>query len=74
MSDKKDNSLLYIFGGISGALIGILAAFLLEKSSEAAGEENVLTGKNLSRIGLGAIAFLYPFIGKGKGKGWKRFL
>jgi len=71
MSEKKSNSILYLFGGVFGALIGLLAAYLLEKSADLEGGENILTSKNISRIGIGTVSLLYTLIGKGKGKGRK---
>lgn len=65
MPKKKSNSFLYLFGGIIGALVGIFAAYLLEKSAELEGGENTLTGKKISRIGIRTISFLYSLIGKG---------
>ena len=71
MSEKKNNSILYLFGGVFGALIGLLSAYLLEKSAESEGGENILTSKKISRIGIGTVSLLYTLIGKGKGKGRK---
>jgi len=69
MSEKRSNSTLYIFGGLFGAIIGLVGVYLLEKSGELEGEENIITTKNISRIGLKSISLLYPLIGKGKGRG-----
>ncbi len=74
MSEKKSNSILYLFGGLFGALVGLLAAYLLEKSSELEGEEKILTSKKISKIGIGAVSFLYKMIGQGKGKGRKHLI
>ncbi len=71
MSEKKNNSILYLLGGVFGALIGLLSAYLLEKSAELEGGENILTSKKISRIGIGTVSLLYTLIGKGKGKGRK---
>ncbi len=71
MSEKKSNSILYLFGGILGALIGLIAAYLLEKSAELDGEDKILTSKKISKIGIGTISFLYTLVKKGKGKGKK---
>jgi len=73
MSEKKNNSILYLFGGVFGALIGLLSAYLLEKSAEFEEGENILTSKKISRIGIGTVSLLYTLIGKGKGKGRKHF-
>jgi hypothetical protein len=69
MSEKKNNSALYLIGGLFGAIIGLASVYLLEKSGDLEGEENIFNSKNLSKVGLKAISFLYPLIGKGKGKG-----
>lgn len=69
---KKNNSITYIIGGIFGGLVGIATVYLLEKSGDIEGDENIITKKNLSKVGLGTISLLYSLIGKGKGKG-KRF-
>ena len=74
MSEKKSNSFLYLFGGVFGALVGLLGAYLLEKSADLEGEENMLTSKKISRIGIGTVSLLYTLIGKGKGKGRKRLI
>jgi len=72
MSEKKSNSFLYLFGGVFGALAGLLAAYLLEKSADLEEGENILTSKKITRIGIGTVSLLYTLIGKGKGKGRKR--
>lgn len=71
MSEKKSNSMLYLFGGVFGTLVGLLAAYLLEKSADLEEGENILTSKKISRIGIGTVSLLYTLIGKGKGKGRK---
>ena len=71
MSERKSNSNLYLFGSVFGALVGLLSAYLLEKSAELEGGENILTSKKISRIGIGTVSLLYTLIGKGKGKGRK---
>ena len=68
MSEKKSNSILYLFGGVFGAFAGLLAAYLLEKSADLEGGENILTSKKISRIGIGTVSLLYTLIGKGKGR------
>ena len=74
MSEKKSNSILYLFGGLLGALIGLLAAYLLEKSAELDGDDKILTSKKISAIGIGTVSFLYTLVKKGKGKGRNFFI
>jgi hypothetical protein len=66
MSEKRDNSYLYLFGGLFGAFIGILATYLLDKSAKNEGKETAFSRKNLSRVGISTISFLYSLIGKGR--------
>ena len=68
MHEKKSYSIYYLFGGLIGALIGLLATYLLEKTADMEGEEKILTSKKISRVGIGTVSFLYSLIGKGKGR------
>ena len=72
MPDKNNNTTPYFIGGILGALVGVAVAYLLEKSNELDDDESIYNRKNLTKVGLRTISFLYSIIGKGKGKGkWK---
>jgi len=67
MNTKKTDYSIYLIGGLIGAFIGILAAFLVDKSSEFEGSGHQLTGKKLSKLGLGTISILWQLIDQGKG-------
>lgn len=67
MDEKRINYSSYLIGGLIGAFIGVVAAFLIERSSEFEGDENPLSRKRLSKLGLGIISFLWQLIDQGKG-------
>jgi len=67
MEEKKSNFELYLMAGIIGAVIGVIAALLIEKSSEVEGGESLLTRKKLSKLGLGTVSALWSLIDHGKG-------
>jgi gas vesicle protein len=67
MKEKKTNLKLYFIGITIGAVIGGIAAMLLEKSSGLEGSEPHLNKKQLSRLGFGIVALLSSLIETGKG-------
>jgi len=67
MDEKKNNFELYVVGGIIGAVIGVVAAILLDKSTKLDRSDPHLTGKKLSRLGFGAVSALWSLIEAGKG-------
>ena len=68
MGNKNQNYRLYITGGLLGAIVGVLAALLIEKSSEFEdGDIHISRGK-LSKLGFGAISMLWSLLDQGKGK------
>jgi UDP-N-acetylmuramate-alanine ligase len=67
MEEKKNNFELYLVGGIVGAVIGVIAAMLIEKSANLEGSDPRLSGKKLSRLGFGAVSALWSLIEPGKG-------
>jgi hypothetical protein len=67
MEEKKSNFTLYLMGGIFGAFLGIIAAILIEKSSENEGGDVHLTSKKLTKLGFGTISALWSLIDPGKG-------
>ncbi len=67
MDEKKSNVELYFVGGIIGAIIGIVAAILIDKSAKLEGSDPHFNGKKLSKLGLKAISALWSLIEPGKG-------
>lgn len=69
MEEKKTNYKLYLMSGLIGGVIGIIAAMLLERSSDLEGSELRLTRKKLTRLGFGTISALWSLIDPGKNPG-----
>lgn len=67
MDEKKSNFELYVAGGIIGAVIGVVAAILVNKSAKLEGNDPHPNGKKLSRLGFGAVSVLWSLIEPGKG-------
>jgi hypothetical protein len=67
MEEKNSKYTLYVMGGFIGAIIGIIAAMLLEKSSDNEGGDVHLTGKKLAKLGFGTVSALWSLIDPGKG-------
>ncbi len=64
MSENNNKFNNYIVGGIVGAVLGIFAAFLINKSAEFEGEDFQFSGKRLSKFALGTISTLWSLINK----------
>lgn len=69
MEEKKTEYRLYLMSGFIGAIIGVIAAMLIEKSTEFEGNESHLTRKKLTRLGFGTVSALWSLIDLGKGPG-----
>jgi hypothetical protein len=67
MEEKKNNYMLYLMGGFFGAVIGIIAAVLLEKSSEHNDSHPNLSREKLTKLGFGTVSALWSLIDPGKG-------
>jgi len=67
MDEKKNNFELYLMGGAIGAVVGVVAAVLVERSAKLDGSDPHLNGKKLSKLGFGAISALWSLIEPGKG-------
>ena len=68
MNLEKNKTSLYLTGAVLGAVVGLAAALLLDKSAELEGNELHLTKKKLSKIGMHTVSFLWSLLDKGKGK------
>ena len=66
MRDKKSNYMMYLTGGLIGAVVGILAAYLLDKNDVFEGEGAGISRKKISKLGLSTISMLWSLIDKGK--------
>ena len=67
MDEKKSNYELYLVGGIIGAVIGVVAAILVDRSAKLEGSDPHLNVKKLSKLGFGAVSALWSLIEPGKG-------
>jgi hypothetical protein len=61
---NKTNS--YVIGGFIGAVIGVAATYLINKSSELEGEDFHFSSKRISNFALGTVSLLWSLISKGK--------
>jgi gas vesicle protein len=66
MDEHKNKFSRYILGGLVGAVIGMIAAYLIERSADFSGEEYKLTSKKLSKVGLGTISLLWSLLDQDK--------
>ena len=73
MTEKNNNSFIYLLAALLGASLGIGTVYLLEKTDALEGEQNLLNKKNISKVGLGAVSFLYSLLGNKKTGGRRKF-
>ena len=67
MENKKLDYKNYFLGGIAGAVIGVVAAYLIEKAESLDEEGWKSTRKKISGIGMKTIAMLWSLTDHGKG-------
>ncbi len=67
MHNKKSDYIPYLFGGLIGAFIGLLAVYLIENSTEVEEGKTPFSRKKLTRLGLSTISMLSRLINPGKG-------
>jgi len=66
MSENNKNNLLYFAGGIIGAVVGVLAVYILDKNEQLDNKGSGLPKKKLSKLGMGTVSMLWSLIEKGK--------
>lgn len=66
--EEKNNFKSYVFGGLIGALIGVVAAYLIENSPDLEEGENPFNRKRLSKLGLSTVSMLWGLLNSGKGR------
>jgi gas vesicle protein len=70
MNDNQDNKYgTYLIGGFIGAIVGMLAAYLIDKSAELEGpegEKSKFDGKKISKLSMNVVSLLWSLIQKGK--------
>lgn len=67
MNENNNRIKVYVIGGLIGAMIGVIASILIEKSPENENSDFQLTKKKLAKFGLGTISALWTLIDPGKG-------
>jgi hypothetical protein len=66
MEKNRTNYLAYMIGGLIGAVIGMVAAYLIENSPDLEEGENPFNSKKLKRLGLGAVSILWGLMHSSK--------
>jgi gas vesicle protein len=66
MRDKKSNYMMYLTGGLVGAIVGVFAAYLLDKNDAFEEEGTGISRKKISKLGFSTISMLWSLIDKGK--------
>lgn len=67
MKNERADFTTYIIGGFIGAMIGMVAAYLIVNSPDVENNGKPLNSKRLSRLGLGTISMLWGLINPGGG-------
>jgi hypothetical protein len=65
MDKERTDYTTYIIGGFIGAVVGVVAAYLIANSPDLENGGKPLNSKRLSRLGLGTISVLWGLINPG---------
>lgn len=65
MNNQNNKIKTYVLGGLIGAVIGVVTALLIDRSSELEGNEFKFNGKKASKTAMGVISLLWSLIEKG---------
>lgn len=68
MENNNNDYRLYIAGGLLGAVVGVLAAYIIDKTSEAEGGEIQISRQKLTKLGLGTVSMLWGLVDQGRGR------
>ncbi len=68
MNGKENKFSIYILGGVIGAAIGVLAAFLIQKSEGLDGQHGKFSRQKITKTTMGIVSLLWSLIDKGKGR------
>jgi hypothetical protein len=68
MEKNRTNYYAYLIGGLLGAVLGMVAAYLIEISPDLEEGENPFNSKKIARLGLGAVSILWGLMHSGKGQ------
>ena len=66
MSEKNRRYLLYFTGSAIGAVVGIIAAYIMDQNEQLDNKNTGIQKKKLSKLGMGTISMLWSLIERGK--------
>jgi gas vesicle protein len=64
MNNQNKKIQIYVFGGLIGAVVGFIGAYLLDKSAAFEGEEFKVNIKKVTKTALGVVSLLWSLIEK----------
>jgi hypothetical protein len=64
MEKQNDKLTTYVLGGLIGAVLGVVAAVIIDRSAELEGKNIHFTGKKASKTVMGIVNVLWSLIEK----------